>query len=106
MARTGKLTIVLYASLGLLSVVPAFSQAAEPLASINPGLSAAQDRATELMVLQNQLQRQQFQQQQQQFRQQDRQQVLPLQVQRPSVPTIGSNCRTEVFGNTYVKKCR
>jgi hypothetical protein len=106
MPLTGKLTIVLYASLGLLSVVPAFSQAVAPVTSINPGLSAAQDRATELMVLQNQLQRQQFQQQQQQFRQQDRQQVVPLQVQRPSVPTIGSNCRTEVFGNTYVKKCR
>jgi hypothetical protein len=106
MPRTGKLTIALCTCLGLLSAAPKFSQAAEPLASINSGLSAAQDRATELMVLQNQLQRQQFQQQQQQFRQQDRQQVVPLQVQRPSVPTIGSNCRTEVFGNTYVKKCR
>jgi hypothetical protein len=106
MPRIGKLTIALCANLAVLSTVLVPSQAAEPLASINPGLSAAQDRATELMVLQNQLQRQQFQQQQQQFRQQDRQQVVPLQVQRPSVPTIGSNCRTEVFGNTYVKKCR
>ncbi|KQZ33270.1 hypothetical protein ASD50_00250 [Mesorhizobium sp. Root552] len=106
MQRTQKLTIALCTSLALLPAVIGVAQAAEPVTSINPGLSAAQDRATELMVLQNQLQRQQFQQQQQQFRQQDRQQVVPLQLQRPNVPTIGSNCRTEVFGNTYVKKCR
>jgi len=106
MPATHKLTIVLSVALTLMPAMSGLAWAAEPVMSINPGISAAQNRANDLMILQNKLQRQQFQQQQQQFRQQDRQQVVPLQVQRPNVPALGSNCRTEVFGNTYVKNCR
>lgn len=106
MSHIRKLSKAVCQTLFLMTALPVLSATAQTTSPTNPGLSAAQDRATELMVLQNQLQRQQFQQQQQQFRQQDRQQVVPLQLQRPSVPSIGSNCRTEVFGNTYVKKCR
>jgi hypothetical protein len=106
MSRTHKLATVLSATVALFPAMAGFGAAAEPATAINPGISAAQDRATDLMILQNRLQRQQFQQQQQQFRQQDRQQVVPLQVQRPEVPALGLNCRVEVFGNTYVKNCR
>ncbi|KQZ97823.1 hypothetical protein ASD64_16620 [Mesorhizobium sp. Root157] len=105
MSRTHKLAIVLSAALALLPAT-AGPGATEPLPAINQGTIGAQDRTTEMMILQNRLQRQQFQQQQQQFRQQDRQQVVPPQVQRPEVPALGLNCRIEVFGNSYVKKCR
>jgi hypothetical protein len=106
MSHIRKLSKAVLSALFLMTPLTVLTATAQTTSPINPSISAAQDRATELMVLQNQLQRQQFQQQQQQFRQQDRQQDIPLQLQRPNVPTIGSNCRTEVFGNTYVKKCR
>jgi hypothetical protein len=104
MPRALQPAIVLSGAFALLPAVMCTGAIAEP--TINSGIMAAQDRAVELMVLQNQLQRQQFQQQQQQFRQQDRRQIVPLQVQRPQVPALGQNCRIEVFGNSYVKNCR
>ncbi len=68
--------------------------------------AVALDNATELMMLQNRMQRQQFNQQQQQFRIEDRQQPVPPEVRRPQVRSLGTDCRTEVFGNSYVKRCR
>jgi hypothetical protein len=94
------------AMLGAFFVVAPALAIAEPAPPLNPGLTTAQDRADELTILQNQLQRQQFQQQQQQFRQTDRQQAIPLDLQRPQVPSLGANCRTEIFGNSYIRTCR
>lgn len=105
MPQLFKLALIFSTALTVLSAT-ARPGSAETLPIPNPSVSAAQDRATDIIILQNRLQRQQFQQQQQQFRQQDRQQVVPPQVQRPQVPTLDSDCRIEVFGNSYVKKCR
>lgn len=66
---------------------------------------AVQDQS-EIIQLQNRMQRQQFEQQQQLNRQIDRQQVTQPPVQRPQVPTFQQNCQTQVTGSGYVRNCR
>ncbi len=81
----------------LLTVsVPASAQQRPPV---------VQDQS-EIIQLQNRIQRQQFEQQQQFNRQIDRQQVTQPPVQRPQVPTFQQNCQTQVTGSGYVRNCR
>lgn len=61
---------------------------------------------SEIIQLQNRMQRQQFEQQQQLNRQIDRQQATQPPVQRPQVPTFQQNCQTQVTGSGYVRNCR
>lgn len=76
------------------------------------GPASAQQRApvvqnpSEIIQLQNRIQRQQFEQQQQLNRQIDRQQATQPPVQRPQVPTFQQNCQTQVTGSGYVRNCR
>ncbi|MCK9550597.1 hypothetical protein [Aquamicrobium sp.] len=76
--------------------VPASAQQRPPVVQ-NP---------SEIIQLQNRMQRQQFEQQQQFNRQIDRQQVTQPLVQRPQVPTFQQNCQTQVTGSGYVRNCR
>ena len=69
-------------------------------------LPVARDNATEIIQLQNRIQRQQFEQQQQLNRQIDRQQVTQPPAPRPQVPTFRQNCQITLSGNTYVRNCR
>lgn len=61
---------------------------------------------SEIIQLQNRIQRQQFEQQQQLNRQIDRQQVTQPPAPRPQVPTFRQNCQITLSGNTYVRNCR
>lgn len=69
-------------------------------------LPVARDNATEIIQLQNRIQRQQFEQQQRLDRQIDRQQVTQPPEPRPQVPTFRQNCQITLSGNTYVRNCR
>jgi len=93
-ARGGKAlaAIALAASLAF----PAAAQQRPPV---------VQDNASEIIQLQNRIQRQQFEQQQQINRQQDRQQITQPSP-RPEVPTFRPNCQLQLSGNTYVRNCR
>ncbi len=61
---------------------------------------------SEIIQLQNRIQRQQFEQQQQFNRQIDRQQVTQPPAQRPQVPAFQQNCQTQVTSSGYVRNCR
>lgn len=64
------------------------------------------DNASEIIQLQNRIQRQQFDQQQQIYRQLDRQQVTQPPTPRPQVPAFRQDCQITLSGNTYVRNCR
>jgi len=82
---------------GLLAMsVPASAQQRQPVVQ-NP---------SEIIQLQNRIQRQQFEQQQQLNRQIDRQQITQPPAQRPQVPTFQQNCQTQVTSSGYVRNCR
>lgn len=80
----------------LLAIGPASAQQRPPVVQ-NP---------SEIIQLQNRMQRQQFEQQQQLNRQIDRQQVTQPPVQRPQVPTFQQNCQTQMTSSGYVRNCR
>jgi len=95
LSRTSYAAAVFAAALLTVSV-PASAQQRPPVVQ-NP---------SEIIQLQNRMQRQQFEQQQQFNRQIDRQQVTQPLVQRPQVPTFQQNCQTQVTGSGYVRNCR
>lgn len=95
LSRTSYAVALLTAALLTVSV-PAPAQQRPPV---------VQDQS-EIIQLQNRIQRQQFEQQQQLNRQIDRQQVTQPPVQRPQVPTFQQNCQTQVTGSGYVRNCR
>ena len=74
--------------------------AISPGITSNPGISQGQ-----LQNLQNQQQRLNFQQQQNQNRQEDRQSVTPPRQLDLNVPVTRPNCRTQLYGNQYLRSC-
>ncbi|MGS1094128.1 hypothetical protein ACVCNR_05995 [Aquamicrobium terrae] len=64
-----------------------------------------QDQASEIIQLQNRIQRQQFEQQQQIYKQLDRQQNAQPQPP-PRVPAFQQNCQIQLSGNSYIRTCR
>lgn len=88
-----------------LATITLLAYVAFPVAA-QQQLPVTRDNQSEIIQLQNRIQRQHFEQQQQLNRQIDRQQVTQPPVQRPQVPTFQQNCQTQVTGSGYVRNCR
>lgn len=95
LSRTSYAAAVFAAALLTVSV-PASAQQRPPVVQ-NP---------SEIIQLQNRMQRQQFEQQQQLDRQIDRQQATQPLAPRPQAPVFQQNCQTQLTTSGYVRNCR
>lgn len=96
-AHGGKALALMVLAFALASMtLPASAQQRQPV---------VQDQASEIIQLQNRIQRQQFEQQQQIYKQLDRQQNAQPQPP-PRVPAFQQNCQIQLSGNSYIRTCR